>query len=63
MVRERREVREGVLLVTFGSSSVVRAHNLWNGGALGVVEAEEPLTTCVCGGVTTKGVVLLGILR
>ena len=42
MVRERREVREGVVLVTFGSSSVVRAHNLWNGGALGGVEAEEP---------------------
>jgi hypothetical protein len=41
-VRERREVREGVVLVTFGSSSVERAHNLLNGGALGGVEAEEP---------------------
>ena len=42
MVRERREVWEGVVIVTFGSSSVVRAHNLWNGALRGVVEAEEP---------------------
>ena len=30
-MRERREVWEGVVIVTFGSSSVERAHNLSNG--------------------------------
>ena len=40
--------------LNFGSSSVERAHNLWNGVLLGVVEAEEPLTTCVCGGLLPR---------
>ena len=41
VLRERWEVREGVVLVIFGSSHVERAHNLSNKVPLGGVEAEE----------------------
>jgi len=51
VVRERREVREGVVLVTFGSSSVERAHNLWNGGASWRFRSRGAFANlCVCGG-------------
>ena len=38
---ERQGVREGVVLLIFGSSRVERAHNLSNKVPLGGVEAEE----------------------